>query len=107
MRELNCLRCGAAMSFLKSESIQLGEHGFFMGDLAHLLAGGLAVDIYICPECGKVEFFQREPTAYLDEGKPRSEVLNQVACPHCGAKHDPKLSRCPACGRKPEKGLRW
>ena len=106
MREMNCLRCSAAMKFLKSESIQLGEHSFFMGDLGHLLAGALAVDIYVCPECGKLEFFQSEPVTY-EEGRPLSEAVTQVACPHCGEKYDGKLSRCPACGRKPSRGVSW
>ncbi|MBQ8648183.1 MAG: hypothetical protein IJ484_08585 [Oscillospiraceae bacterium] len=104
MREMNCLRCGAAMNFLKSESIQLGEYGFFVGDWAHLRAGGLAVDIYICPECGKLEFFRAEGE---DEEERVGWTISKTTCPHCGKKYDMDYPKCPFCKRAPKgPGLR-
>ena len=124
-REIKCLRCAAPMEFLKRESIQLGEHTYFLGDLSHLLSGALAllypeqygcavslsgaldVDIYICPECRKVEFFLCEPAEYMDTGMRLSEVVrSKTACPHCGKEYDVRLDACPACGRRPNEKTR-
>ncbi len=52
MRKLQCLRCTASMGFIKSEKLQLGQTGWFLGDLPNLLSGALEVDIYVCPQCG-------------------------------------------------------
>ena len=57
-----CLRCGAPMLSLGRQQFQLGEHTFFMGDMNHLLAGSLTLDILRCEQCGKVEFFLPEDT---------------------------------------------
>ena len=106
-REIKCLRCAAPMELLKRESIQLGEHTYFLGDLSHLLSGALDVDIYICPECRKVEFFLCEPAEYMDTGMRLSEVVrSKTACPHCGKEYDVRLDACPACGRRPNEKTR-
>jgi len=57
-----CLRCGGAMLHMGRQQFQLGEHTFFMGDMNHLLAGSLTLDILRCEQCGKVEFFLPEDT---------------------------------------------
>ena len=56
--QLNCLRCGAGMNFLCREKMQLGQTGWLLGDLPNLVAGAMEVEIYACPKCGKLEFFQ-------------------------------------------------
>ena len=59
-RNLNCLRCGARMESLGTEDIQLGHHSLLFGDLSNLLSGSLSVDIMVCQNCKKLEFFYSE-----------------------------------------------
>lgn len=90
MKRLPCLRCGAQMNQIRREKLQLGQTGWLLGDLPNLLAGALEVEIFACPRCGKLEFFQAEPA---DEG----ETLPQVQCPSCGKYHDFDYPKCPFC----------
>ena len=55
-----CLRCGIPMIRMGRQQFQLGEYGLFLGDLAHLAAGSLEVDLIYCENCRKVEFFLPE-----------------------------------------------
>lgn len=87
-RNLTCLRCGAQMRFLMREKLQLGETGWVLGDLPNLIAGAMELDIYSCPACGKLEFFQPEGS---------SDELPQKKCPNCGAMIDFDHWRCPHC----------
>ena len=87
-RKLSCLRCGAALRFYGRDKLQLGQTGWLLGDLPNLIAGAMAVDIYACPDCGKVELFQ--PEEALSE-------LPQKTCPQCGAVIDFDYGRCPRC----------
>ena len=56
--QLNCLRCGTGMQFIRREKFQLGQTGWVLGDLPNLFAGAMEIEIYVCPKCGKLEFFQ-------------------------------------------------
>lgn len=58
MKTIECLRCKNQMKFMSRESIQLGEYGLFLKHLSNLMSGCLEVDIYRCPKCGKLEFFE-------------------------------------------------
>ena len=91
MRNLVCLRCGAKMSFTSHELIQLGETGLLLGDLPNLIAGSLEVDIYLCPECGKLEFY------YSKEREKSEKALPKRICPECGDEHDFDYPKCPRC----------
>ncbi len=89
MRKINCLRCNTPLKYLKSEQIQLGRTGWILGDLPNLFAGALEVAIYVCPNCGKIEFYQQQ-----------EEDLGEIAqrkCPHCGKMHDIDYPKCPFC----------
>jgi DNA-directed RNA polymerase subunit RPC12/RpoP len=90
MRKINCLRCGAAMRFVTSERIQLGETGLLFRDLSHILSGSLGVDIYACSKCKKLEFFSCEDDELDSE-------LPQRTCPKCGDVHDFDYPKCPKC----------
>ena len=92
MEELRCLRCQAKMTYLKTERIQLGKTGFLLGDLRNLWAGALQTVIYVCPQCGKLEFF-RGP----DEVAEQDVSLPQKTCPNCGKSHDFDNPKCPFC----------
>lgn len=89
-RELNCLRCGNSMKYIKSEKIQLGQSGLILGDIPNYVAGALAVDIYKCNECDKIEFFQMS-------GEQVEDQIAQVKCPNCGTTHDIDYPKCPFC----------
>lgn len=90
MNNMNCLRCGEAMQYLAQERIQLGKTGWILGDLPNLLAGALNVHIYVCPACGKLEFYAAENAA-------AEETLPQKTCPKCGTVHDFDYPQCPKC----------
>lgn len=88
MQEMFCLRCGKEMRHAGREKLQLGETGWFLGNLSNLFAGAMEVDIYICAGCGKVEFFSPAPN---------QEALPQKQCPNCGKTHDFDDPKCPFC----------
>lgn len=87
---MNCLRCNKQMKFLAKEHLQLGQTGWILGDIPNLIAGALKVDIYVCPECRKLEFFAAND-------KTDEDSLPQNVCPACGAVHDFDYPRCPKC----------
>ena len=111
MRATRCGNCGAQPKFLKREKLQLGQTGFFSGDWGNILAGALEVEIYCCPRCGKIEFYQ--PKEQLWEAEDDQEPLPpegaqhivgvsrdgvpQVHCRGCGKIHDFDYPRCPYC----------
>lgn len=76
---MRCLRCGHTMELWRREKLQLGQTGWITGEWGNLLAGALPVDIWLCPHCGKLEFY------------------TDCQCPHCGAWHDMDDARCPHC----------
>ena len=86
---MNCLRCNNKMHYVRREKLQLGETGWFLGDLPNLIAGAMEVDIYTCTGCGKIEFFLAE--GGNDDGTP------QKKCPNCGKTHDFDYPKCPFC----------
>ena len=92
MRRLSCLRCDGPMRFLTQEKFQMGEHGFLTGDLSHLIHGALELEVYICPQCGKMEFFAPEKSE-----SHSLEDLPQKQCPRCGKRHDFDYPKCPYC----------
>ena len=94
-KELLCLRCGTEMRFMMRERLQLGQTGWLLGDLSNLLSGSLKVDVYCCPDCGKMEFFKADDNEPgYDEAEDR---IAQVRCPKCGTVHDMDYPKCPKC----------
>lgn len=91
MKKLSCLRCDTAMQHSGTRKIQLGETVWVLGDLPNLLAGSMEVDIYSCPGCGKIEFYQAEQQEY---------TLAKKQCPKCGQKHECDDPKCPFCGHR-------
>ena len=96
MKRLKCLRCGTEMDCLGREKLQLGEAGWLLGDLPHLLAGALELEIYACSECGKVEFYGPKLTKGELSGYSHKDIP-QRQCPHCGESHDFDYPKCPYC----------
>jgi len=114
MRKLSCLRCKTSMKFIRQEKIQLGQTGLFLGDWPNIMAGALAVEIWLCPKCGKIEFFHpnypeesftepemeetiEPPEESLDIVGVSMEGIPQVRCPVCGLEHDFDYHHCPRC----------
>ena len=86
--DLLCLRCNQPINHIKREKLQLGQTGWILGDLPNLFAGAMEVDIFACPNCGKIEFF------LADDG---DEALPQKQCPNCGKMHDFDYPKFPFC----------
>lgn len=89
MKEMDCLRCDGQMQFIKTEKLQLGKAGWIVGDWPHLIHGALDVEIWCCPDCGRLEFFRAEEAA--------EEEMPQKRCPACGNLHDVDWPKCPFC----------
>ncbi len=92
-KDLDCLRCGTQMRLLKTEKLQLGQTSWIWGDLPNLLAGAVEVEIYLCPQCGKLELYSMEETE-----EPAGSGIAQRTCPKCGFLHDWDDPKCPRCG---------
>lgn len=85
MENLTCLRCGSEMA-LAYDRIDLGGDGWNL--ITSFLTESLVLSVWVCPKCGKVEFFS------VIEQEPDSE--DRVECPKCGAIHS-KYINCPQC----------
>lgn len=84
------------MDFLGREKLQLGEYGAFIGHWSNLISGALELDVFCCPECGKVELFR--PTLTKDKSQQYTDSeLPQKECPNCGGIHDFDFPQCPYC----------
>lgn len=56
---LECGRCSGSMRYAGLKKFHEGTRawGFWLGDLGELFTNRELYDVYICPNCGKVEFF--------------------------------------------------
>lgn len=85
-----CVRCGGETASIGIEKIQLGQTGWILGDLPNLISGALEVEICVCRDCGKIEFFQAEAASQEND-------IAQIKCPQCGKRHDMDYPKCPFC----------
>ncbi len=56
-RSINCLRCDVPLKFKGAFRFHEGTKWGILGDLGHLFTNRESFELYICPECNKVEFF--------------------------------------------------
>jgi len=56
-KKLNCLRCKTTMKFEETINLHEGGEWGVLGDLAHIFTNRESFDMYMCPNCDKVEFF--------------------------------------------------
>lgn len=56
-KKLNCLRCKTTMKFEDTIKLHEGNNWGFIGDIGHLFTNKKSFDIYVCPNCDKIEFF--------------------------------------------------
>ena len=99
-KNIECQRCETEMRFIKRENLQLGKQSFWH-DWNHILHGALDVDIYVCPACGKIEFFLPEDLlaeTKSSEIKPRTAQIAARRCAECGKMIFNSANSCPACG---------
>ena len=92
--QLNCLRCGTGMQFIRREKFQLGQTGWMLGDLPNLFAGAMEIEIYVCPKCGKLEFFQPGSDKRRTRQRPAPAISRPMRRAVCRAKSVPSAGRC-------------
>jgi hypothetical protein len=56
-RELSCLRCNVPMKYSGVFKFHEGANTGLFGNLFELFMNRESFDLYVCPACGKVEFF--------------------------------------------------
>ena len=114
MQKLNCLRCNIPMEYVTRESFQKGECGAWVGNLNFSFRGGYEMEVYRCPKCGKLEFFEPDwedkledkdqfPDGFsmLEAGeitRVNRDGIPQVRGRCCGQEHDFGYPACPHCG---------
>ena len=56
---LPCGRCMKPLTFLGERDFHEGTRlwGFALGDIGELLTGGTVLEMWVCKNCGHVEFF--------------------------------------------------
>ncbi len=86
MRKLKCLRCGRSMSRIKREHLFMGQIGLQWGGMHYQPSRGLDVDVYCCPDCGKLEFYRGEKDQ--DKRVAGQSDLDSCKCPFCGEEND-------------------
>lgn len=56
-KEIDCLRCHVPMSYAGNYKFHEGQRLGFFGNLFEFFVTRQSFDLYVCPKCGKVEFF--------------------------------------------------
>lgn len=90
MRSIHCPICREPMVFAGEETLQLGSAGLLTGIWSNIVSGGLSVEIYVCPNCGKMEFFSQIP---------EEPAIAKINCSACSKSYDADFPRCPHCGK--------
>lgn len=59
MDPMTCPRCDTPLSYQGTKKFHEGTRlwGALLGDLGELFTNREHLDIYVCPRCGRVEFF--------------------------------------------------
>jgi hypothetical protein len=58
-QRVKCVRCQSVMKYAGLKTVHGGTSGwkFWLGELGDRLAHHEAYDLYVCPNCGKIEMF--------------------------------------------------
>ena len=54
---LRCPRCPSTLDYVGTKKFHEGTRWGLMGELGELFVNRESFDIYVCPRCGRVEFF--------------------------------------------------
>ena len=113
---LKCLRCGRDMICWKRNMYLDLEEGMLFR-----VPDWVQIDVYRCPGCGKLEFFQAdflpkakehvpveaEPDAVDTAGYYTPGFGPDVKCPVCGKEHPADDPFCPLCGTRRDQPCEW
>lgn len=56
-RDIDCLRCNVRLLFAGNYKFHEGPKFGFFGNLLEAFVNRESFDIYVCPKCGKAEFY--------------------------------------------------
>lgn len=88
------------MVYAGQETLQFGKLSMIL-NIPHFSGNKREVEIYICPDCGKMEFYRPEPLEL--EAAAQEAEIPQCRCPSCGREHDFDYPKCPYCGYRTER----
>ncbi len=54
---LQCLRCAVRLDYVGTKKFHEGTRWGVLGELGELFVNKERFDVYVCPQCGKVELF--------------------------------------------------
>ncbi|MGH2400241.1 MAG: hypothetical protein ACRDF6_10385 [bacterium] len=54
---MNCPRCGSGLQYMGTKKFHEGTRWGVFGELGELFENREHFDVYMCPRCGRVEFF--------------------------------------------------
>ena len=91
---MDCPYCGAEMSSLGVNQLQLGRASVLGGIWGNIAAGSLETEVFLCRSCGKLEFYELRPKEFQ-----QPERL-QLHCTRRGQPHDYDDAKCPFCGER-------
>jgi hypothetical protein len=94
-----CLSCSGEMISIGTEKLQLGQTDLLLNMWRNILAGALEVEIFICSDCKKIEFYAND-VAVHNSGNYGN--LPQKSCQNCKKTHDIDYPKCPHCGYREE-----
>jgi len=64
---IKCLRCSVTMIYAGQRKFHEGFHFGTVGILIEFLSEKDTYDLFLCPRCGKVEFFVPVPAGFEDQ----------------------------------------
>lgn len=67
-RLIKCLRCQVDMVYSGKYEFHEGMNTGLFGNLFELFQNREAFDLYVCPQCGKVEFFIPQDRHFIIKG---------------------------------------
>ena len=56
-RSIDCMRCGVRLIYSGNYKFHEGHRSGFFGNMFELFVNRESFDLYVCPKCGKVEFY--------------------------------------------------
>ncbi|MBR5468720.1 MAG: hypothetical protein IKU80_05750, partial [Firmicutes bacterium] len=71
MTDKECLRCKGKMLDYGPVTFKLGEETYFFSDINRLVSGSLNLNVLVCENCGKAEF-------YVSDRKELEEVTEEI-----------------------------
>ena len=54
---MDCLRCKSKLDYVGTKAFHEGARWGILGDVAELFVKRKSFDLYVCADCGQVEFF--------------------------------------------------